>query len=993
MKQQYPIVGLLAALLGSAGGLTVTQVHAQTIIATNFAYPAWAADKTKPGFTWRASQVASVGSDTQNSNQRTEDQLAGLLGPNLVDPTVQGVADAPGVTNSNPNLPVIFTISTVINMSKVAGDTKGDFTPDDQEPGTPGTNGGTDNQACDALTYLSLPAGTINMGVNSDDGFKVTIGGENPLDPFAVQVGAFDGGRGAADTTFSFVIKQAGLYAARLTFENGGGDSNVEWWTVKSDGTKVLVNDTANGGIPAYRAANVPASATFSKVVPAPGGTGVAPNVTFDIELTDGANSIDPASTGLKVDNASVVATVKKTGSVNKITFTPSTLYAADSTHTVAVTYKDGTKSVEQDFSFTVANYLTLPVSAMVTADKTKPGFVWDMSQVDNYAPYQQNSIARTIAQLAGQLGPNVADPSVAGVATGPGAVPSDANLPIEFQIPTVINLSKTGGTANGNFTPDDQMPGSPGTNGGTDNQAARVVTYVDLPAGLVSMGINSDDGFQTQAGLWNDQFTQSPVLGFFDNGRGASTTSFFFVVPQAGTYALTTLFENGGGDSNIEWFTVNPDGKQVMLNDSTNGGFKTYRALANPKSVAVGRTVVPLPSSVDAPSTIHVELVDGASPIDKSTVSLKLDNAATTATISKAGNVTTVDYTPSPLLAPKSSHTAALTYTESGSPVTRQWQFTVADTLDQVHGYGGKLLASAAATPSGGGHSGKSGDLAVDFGTASDAHAVHIPYVPFLNNAGSNDIMTFSLWVKKYDIMNSSVFWANSPSSSGPAANLSAGRGWQAHTPWSNDNVYFDTAGCCDGGTQRINADINTFSGYTGNDGWWTNWHHFVFLKNAADKRIYIDGKQFLDGNNTNPLPTDFTDMYLGADGADNSNMHGLIDDFAVFSTAVSDANIALLASGTAPSALSGEKLIAYWNFDDLAGSTVTPPPATGPHIDKIAIAGSNLTITWTGGGSLQQTTAVGPGASWTDVSGATASPATVPIGSNKALFIRVKM
>jgi len=52
-------------------------------------------------------------------------------------------------------------------------------------------------------------------------------------------------------------------------------------------------------------------------------------------------------------------------------------------------------------------------------------------------------------------------------------------------------------------------------------------------------------------------------------------------------------------------------------------------------------------------------------------------------------------------------------------------------------------------------------------------------------------------------EIANSSAFWFFSPSA--------GNRAFQGHTPWGNDNVYFDTAGCCDGGTQRINAHINT--------------------------------------------------------------------------------------------------------------------------------------------------------------------------------------
>src|SRR5438477_302403 len=92
----------------------------------------------------------------------------------------------------------------------------------------------TDNLAAEVLTYLDLPAGKNTIGVNSDDGFRMTIGGPNPGDHFAVvNVGEYDAGRAAADTIFSFVVPQAGIYATRLIWENGGGDANIEWFSVQ----------------------------------------------------------------------------------------------------------------------------------------------------------------------------------------------------------------------------------------------------------------------------------------------------------------------------------------------------------------------------------------------------------------------------------------------------------------------------------------------------------------------------------------------------------------------------------------------------------------------------------------------------------------------------------------------------------------------------------------------------------------------------------------
>ncbi|MHB8524169.1 MAG: PA domain-containing protein, partial [Limisphaerales bacterium] len=239
--------------------------------------------------------------------------------------------------------------------------------------------------------------------------------------------------------------------------------------------------------------------------------------------------------------------------------------------------------------------------------------------------------------------------------------------------------------------------------------------------------------------------------------------------------------------------------------------------------------------------------------------------------------------------------------------------------TLDKLNGYVGVLGGAATFTSSDRSHTGKPGDYAMDFTTAGTGN-VTITNATFLNQASSNDVMTFSVWVYRYDINSSSCFWALSPSSN------NGQRGFQAHTPWSDDNIYFDTAGCCDGSLQRINASISTFPGYSGNDTWWNQWHHLVFIKNLADKQIWIDGQLFLEGNNTSPLPTDFTSLALGNDGQGANFMHGMVDDFAVYSTALSSASIGLLFSGTSPTNLPGEKILAYWDFND--------PPVIGAPI-----------------------------------------------------------
>src|SRR5436309_9371556 len=94
------------------------------------------------------------------------------------------------------------------------------------------------------------------MAVNSCDGFQVNaLESPDPREQFGVtRMGQFDGGRGVADTTFQIVVQQAGLYPFRLIYEEGGGDSAVEWFTVSADGSKHLINDTSDpDSIKAYR--------------------------------------------------------------------------------------------------------------------------------------------------------------------------------------------------------------------------------------------------------------------------------------------------------------------------------------------------------------------------------------------------------------------------------------------------------------------------------------------------------------------------------------------------------------------------------------------------------------------------------------------------------------------------------------------------------------------------------------------------------------------
>ena len=225
------------------------------------------------------------------------------------------------------------------------------------------------------------------------------------------------------------------------------------------------------------------------------------------------------------------------------------------------------------------------------------------------------------------------------------------------------------------------------------------------------------------------------------------------------------------------------------------------------------------------------------------------------------------------------------------GNVVAAYWDFDDASDTENVTategGHVGELLEAAAFTPDGEGRSGQAGDRAMDFGAANDSSAM-VADGEFLNAFAVVDQMTVVFWQRLRTVTSMTTFKARSPSSSGTE------RGWSVHTPWGNRNIYFDTAGCCEGATQRINK------GAPGVD--FLEWNHFAFVKNGPDKQIWVNGELFHQGRNTSPLPTDFTEIWLGSALDGSESLDGMLDDFAIFKIALTEQAIGKLARGARP-------------------------------------------------------------------------------------------
>lgn len=528
------------------------------------------------------------------------------------------------------------------------------------------------------------------------------------------------------------------------------------------------------------------------------------------------------------------------------------------------------------------------------------------------------------------------------------------------------------------------------------DDYGAMIEGYLTpTESGSYDFFLRSDDGSELYIGTDDSEASLEYVA--FQTGccndfeePGVDFTTFNPITLTAGKKYLMRLIykEGGGGDyGQVAWRKTTDTTPAAELTPIPSQYLSAAEDLPAPAEGAFV-TQVPAPNATGVSPVPQVTIVhrDGKTEWTAENVSLKYDGVPVASTFSKEGSVATVTYKGNTLLASESTHTITLGYSDpGGNPATTSWSFDAADykgpVLDKVSEMAGLIKGTADLTADAGGFSGNPGDRAVDLGMGGENQSVLIPDASFLNAATAvADEITFSVWVKKNDIANSSVFWADSPSSGGSQ------RGAQAHTPWSNNNVYFDTAGCCDGGTERIQASITTLPEYT-DETWWTeNWHHFAFSKNGSHKEIWIDGTLFLDGENTSPLPSDFTQIWLGAEGGGPAagtanNMHGLLDDFSVFATALSATDVGTLASGALPTSLAAStKILAYWDFNELS-----TPPSGGGGGGAISIARSAGGVTITFEGTLQSSDSVtGP---FTDVAGAS-SPANIPLSGSTQFF-----
>jgi hypothetical protein len=672
-------------------------------------------------------------------------------------------------------------------------------------------------------------------------------------------------------------------------------------------------------GLMAYWNFNdIPSNGIFQVVLPTPDTTNAAPDLV-QVVHQDGTVPWTSGNVSLKIDDAPVTPTFTKTGDVATVTYVPNPSFNSGSAHTAVLTYPGSGGASNLTWQFTVGVYVKDVVSNRV-------------------AVIQGNAVQSAAGGghtgAAGDYAMNL--PNTRGYLTINGSFlnAASANDKISFAFWAKNNIG-----------------------GSVDVNSAFWVVSASAPQqrGMEAHVPVQNDIYYDTSGYTGSQFRLvaniTTFSGYTGNDLWWTTNWHFYVFTKSNDVKQIwidgTLFTQGSGAvplytdfSTLYFGTGHGDTLRGLVDDFSiystpltdtqiaslysgtlptalagSPGLMAYWNFNDVPLNGIFQSIIPTSGATNAaPDLVQVVHIDGAALWTSGNVSLQIDSVTVPATFTKTNDQATVSYVPNPLFASGSTHTATLLYPGPGGTQSNlTWQFTVdiygIVTRDIVASRLGYLRGNAIWGAGGSGHTGAGGDFAMNLPPSGGWISAD---AAFMNPSGANDELSLAFWAKSYDggsYAINSGFQVFSPSS--PQE-----RGLESHLPVEND-IYFDTSGYT-GAPYRISANISTFPGYTGNDGWWTNgWHFYVFLKNDDLKQIWIDGILFKQGTGAAPLFSDFTKMYFG--NGHGGPFHGLVDDFSIYSTALTGPTITNLYTGTLPTALPGSTgLIAYWNFND---------------------------------------------------------------------------
>ena len=532
--------------------------------------------------------------------------------------------------------------------------------PNDPIPGI-STTGPNDNIVVEVTSYMQLKRGVTRLGVNSDDGFKVTVAPGQPS-VTGVQLGIFNDGRGASDSIFDAVVDADGYYPIRLLYWGGNGGENCEWFSVdRITGVKTLINGTGANAIKTFR--NGAGRAAVKSILPSDAFAAVQGKDKIQATLIDGSTTVVDGSIKLVVDGTDVTskATIAN-GATTTVTYAPVGGWKFDTAHTWQLVWSEsGTPATEhtENFSFNTRRLAPDDLPSYTDGSFWIEAEDWDYD--NGKAVDAANTMPYTGAAYDGLAG-------VLNVDYWDNQNDGDGGINFTYrtdQRPNHVNVADNTGGRFGVDRPGDTdltvnyKLGWMGDFWG--NYTRKVPAGVYTAYAALSIDNSNADAMkatfqQVTEGVGTSSQTLAPLGTFVGRGNGAWSSN-----------ELSPLKDAEG---NPKVFKIK-NAQTTFRVTATSGDFDWFVLV--PVTTAPPQLVNKEPKDllfpVDRNAVIKWNFEDYSTKVNTSSVALKVNGTAAPAaevTVAKVGDITTVSYDPAALFDIGKTYTYELTYKDT---------------------------------------------------------------------------------------------------------------------------------------------------------------------------------------------------------------------------------------------------------------------------------------------------------------------------------------
>ena len=322
---------------------------------------------------------------------------------------------------------------------------------------------------------------------------------------------------------------------------------------------------------------------------PYPGAGNVEPDQAISVTIANQqTNPVATATIKLLVNGTevtgSLVLSTNAAGTV--VSYQPTSLYPLGADTTVKLIFNDNIGPQTNQWTFAVANILSIPTAYALNSPGGSNGFTVHIVKARDNAPPADfpPTSARAEAHLAGLIiDTNTSLPYV-NQAAGPSGngIYAETNT-INYEQCGVPSDDGDTFTNNAPFPYVDLTPyqtfGCSHTNG-PDFISIAIGTYIYLQPGIYRWAVRSDDGFRLTTGTGAAP-TNTLVMDY-EGGRSSANPSVFeFIITQAGLYPFRLLYYEGQFGASVEWYSINRStGQPILINDPANtNSIRAYRS------------------------------------------------------------------------------------------------------------------------------------------------------------------------------------------------------------------------------------------------------------------------------------------------------------------------------------------------------------------------------------------------------------------------------